>query len=139
MFDVQVLTIFTGPKVTSHFSGANALHHYHGVQTTISILLEQDVTPILSSLCGSVVNNFFSGPRGQWSTSSLKKRLRRCPMMLIFHFSWLYETSHYHAAIFYLTHNGNFPILFVTIEIYYKPKASCNIYLSKKQTNLCNY
>ena len=68
IFDVQVLAIIAGPQGTSYFSGANVLHHYHGVQITVSIVLEQDVTLSLSSLCGSVVNNFFSGPRGQWST-----------------------------------------------------------------------
>jgi len=27
MFDVQVLVIIAGPQGTSHFSGANVLHH----------------------------------------------------------------------------------------------------------------
>jgi len=50
IFDVQVLAIIPGPQGESHFSGANVFHHYHGVQITLSILLEHDVTLTLSSL-----------------------------------------------------------------------------------------
>jgi len=50
MFNVQVLVIIAGAQGKSLFSGANVLHHYHGVQITLSILLEQDVTLTLSSL-----------------------------------------------------------------------------------------
>ena len=39
-----------GAQGTSFFSGANVLHHYHGMQITVSILLEHDVTLPLSSL-----------------------------------------------------------------------------------------
>jgi hypothetical protein len=38
MFDVQVLAMFTGPQGKSLLSGASVLHHYHGVQITVSIL-----------------------------------------------------------------------------------------------------
>jgi hypothetical protein len=50
MFDVQVLVIIAGAQGKSFFSGAKVFHHYHGVQITLSILLEQDATLILLSL-----------------------------------------------------------------------------------------
>jgi len=50
MFDVQALGIIAGPSGKSLFSAAQALHHYHGVQITVSILLKQDLAFFLSSL-----------------------------------------------------------------------------------------
>jgi hypothetical protein len=50
MFDVQALLIIAGPQGKSLFSAAKVLHHYYGVQITLSILLEHDVTLILLSL-----------------------------------------------------------------------------------------
>jgi len=39
MFDVQTVLMIAEPQGTSHFSGANVFHHYHGVQIKVGILV----------------------------------------------------------------------------------------------------